>query len=422
MNGWDKEYLLNKDEYTKLFDATMQREQETNIEFLEKSLSNLLNRKVVAVANGTDALHFSLLSLGIGKGDEVLTTNFSWISTASCISMVGATPVFCDIDLNTYHMSLDSIKKMWSPKVKAIIYPHLFGSMSDTDQIKEFCKSKNIYFIEDACQSIGSSYNGKKAGTIGDISTLSFNANKVISGIAGGGAIVTDGDVEVFKKLRKHGNNEMLGYNSKMLLFNAEVINYRLKKLDEYIKGRQEVAKQYDEELKDYVTIQSSKGNNLNHNYHKYVIRLQNKQIRDKLKEKLGAKVHYENPISENKMYNNIEHRKDTTYVSKLVSDTILSLPIHPYMEKSEVNKIINTILIVLEQENDKFVNSMKKIIGDDIIDKSLINETTEDIYDYIVEKTYQWPEYIEEVEFKDKRKLKIAFNKFYENITANTK
>jgi len=133
MNGWDKEYLLNKDEYTKLFDATMQREQETNIEFLEKSLSNLLNRKVVAVANGTDALHFSLLSLGIGKGDEVLTTNFSWISTASCISMVGAIPVFCDIDLNTYHMSLDSIKRMWSPKVKAIIYPHLFGSMSDTD-------------------------------------------------------------------------------------------------------------------------------------------------------------------------------------------------------------------------------------------------------------------------------------------------
>ena len=417
--GWTKEYQLNKSDYLQLFDDVMQREQETNIEFLEKSLSEKLGRKVVACANGTDALYFSLLSLGIGKGDEVLTTNFSWISTASVISMTGATPVFCDIDILTYHMSLDSIKRMYSDKVKAIIYPHLFGNMSDTSKIKEFCQEKNIYFIEDACQSLGSSYNNIKAGTIGDISTLSFNANKVISGIAGGGAIITDGDTEIFKKLRKHGNHEILGYNSKMLLFNAEVINYRLNKLDSYIEKRQEIAKQYDEALKDFVIVQPNKGG---HNYHKYVIRLQNKKVRDKIKEKLGAKVHYENPISENKMYNNIEHRKDITYVSKIVSDTVLSLPIHPFMTQGEIDKIINTILIVLEQDNSKFVDSMKKIIGDDLFDKSLINETTEDIYDYIVEKTYQWPEYIEEVEFKDKRKLKIAFNKFYENITTNTK
>ena len=121
--------------------------------------------------------------------------------------MTGATPVFCDIDLKTYHMSIDSIKKMYSDKVKAIIYPHLFGNMSDTSTIKEFCKDKNIVFIEDACQSLGSSYNGVVAGSIGDISTLSFNANKVVAGISGGGAIITDGDTEIFKKLRKHGNN-----------------------------------------------------------------------------------------------------------------------------------------------------------------------------------------------------------------------
>ena len=421
MTGWDKEYLINKQDYLELFDKSMQKEQESNVEFLEKNLSERLGRNVVVCANGTDALHFALLSKNIGPGDEVLVTNFSWISTASVISMVGATPVFCDIDIDTYHMSFESIKKMYSDKVKAIIYPHLFGNMSDTSMIKKFCQDKNIVFIEDACQSIGSSYNGVVAGSIGDISTLSFNANKVVAGISGGGAIVTDGDTEIFKKLRRHGNNEMLGYNSKMLLFNAEVINYRLNKLDEYIEKRQKIAKQYDEGLKDYVKIQHIP-DNLNHNYHKYVIRLQNKKIRDKLKEKLGAKVHYENPISENKMYNNIEHRKDITYTSKIVSDTILSLPIHPYMDTSEVNKIIVTIQIMLDLENDKLVTNMKKVIGDDIFDKSLVNETTEDIYDYIVEKTYQWPEYIEEVEFKDKRKLKIAFNKFYENITTNTK
>ncbi|QOI69051.1 putative UDP-4-amino-4-deoxy-L-arabinose--oxoglutarate aminotransferase [Pelagibacter phage Mosig EXVC030M] len=419
MTGWDKEYLINNKDYIKLFDKSMQREQESNVEFLEKNLSKRLGRNVVVCANGTDALHFALLSKNIGPGDEVLVTNFSWISTASVISMVGATPVFCDIDIDTYHMSFESIKKMYSDKVKAIIYPHLFGNMSDTSMIKEFCQDKNIVFIEDACQSLGSSYNGVVAGTIGDISTLSFNANKVVAGISGGGAIATDGDTEIFKKLRRHGNNEMLGYNSKMLLFNAEVINYRLNKLDEYIEKRQKIAKQYDKGLKDYVVVQPNTGG---HNYHKYVIRFQNKIIRDKIKEKLGAKVHYENPISENKMYNNIKHRKDTTYTSKIVSDTILSLPIHPYMDTGEVNRIIVTIQIMLDLENDKLVNSMKKVIGDDLFDKSLINESTEDIYDYIVEKTYQWPEYIEEVEFKDKRKLKIAFNKFYENITTNTK
>ena len=424
MTGWSREYLENKDEYLKLFDSVMQKEQEQNVEFLEKSLKEITGRKyAVACSNGTDALHFALMSLGVKSGDEVLTTNFSWISTASCISMVGATPVFCEPNILTYHMDLDSIKRMYSEKTKAIVYPHLFGNMSDTKEILDFCKEKNIAFIEDAAQSLGSSLNDVRAGSIGDISTLSFNANKVIAGVAGGGAILTDDKdkAELFKKLRRHGNNEVLGYNSKMLLLNAEFINFRLKRMKEWQAKRQEIAKQYDKQLKDYVTIQSTT-NGLNHNYHKYVIRLQNKEVRDKVKEKLGAKVHYDKPLSENVMYNNINHRKDKTFISKVICDTILTLPLHPYMTQGEVDKIINTILIILEQDNDKFVDSMKKIIGDDIFDKSLINETTEDIYDYIVEKTYQWPEYIEDVDFKDKRKLKIAFNKFYENITTNTK
>src|SRR5210317_115488 len=347
MTGWDKEYLINKQDYLELFDKSMQKEQESNVEFLEKNLSERLGRNVVVCANGTDALHFALLSKNIGPGDEVLVTNFSWISTASVISMVGATPVFCDIDIDTYHMSFESIKKMYSDKVKAIIYPHLFGNMSDTSMIKEFCQDKNIVFIEDACQSIGSSYNGVVAGSIGDISTFSFNANKVIAGIAGGGAIVTDGDTEIFKKLRQHGKHEMLGYNSKMLLFNAEVINYRLDKLDWYIEKRQAVAKLYDDALKDVVTVQDNPPE-LNHNYHKYVVRFKDKETRDKVKEKLGATVHYERPLSEYPMWNNIPHRKEDKWISQEVCDTILSLPIHPYMTKEEINKVVNTILILV--------------------------------------------------------------------------
>ena len=421
---WDREYLANKEEYLKLFDDIMQREQDTNVEFLETSLKEITGRKyAIACGNGTDALHLSLISLDIKPGDEVLTSNFSWISTASCISMVGATPVFCEIDLSSYHMTLDSIKKMYSPKVKAIVYPHLFGNMSDTKDILDFCKEKNIAFIEDAAQSLGSSLNDTKAGSIGDISTFSFNSNKVISGISGGGAVLTDDKdkADLIRKLRRHGNNEVLGYNSKMLLFNARVIDFRLKKLKEWISKRQDIAKQYDKQLKDYVDIQST-SNGLNHNYHKYVVRFQNKRIRDKIKEKLNAKIHYDKPLSENVMYKNINYRKEQTYNSKIVCDTILSLPLDPYMKQEEIEKVINIIIISLEQEKNMFENNIKKLIGDDIFDINLISKTTEPIYDYIIEKIYTMPEYVQSVEFKSKEKLKIAFNKFYENLRRNTR
>jgi dTDP-4-amino-4,6-dideoxygalactose transaminase len=420
MTGWDREYLANKEAYLKIFDSAMQQEQEQNVEFLEKSLTKITGRKyAVACNSGTDALHFALISLGIDSRYDVMTTQFSWIATASCISMVGARPVFCEPNILTYHMDLDSIKREWTPRVKAIVYPHLFGSMSDTKEILDFCKEKNIAFIEDAAQSLGASLNDVKAGSIGDVSCLSFNANKVVAGIAGGGAILTDDKdkAELFRKLRRHGNNEVLGRNSKMLMLNACFINFRLKKMNEWISKRQEIAKQYDEQLKDYVTVQPTT-NGLNHNYHKYVIRLQNKKVRDMVKDRLGAKVHYDKPLSESPMYQNINHRKDKQYISKIICDTILTLPIHPYMKQEEIDEVINTILILLGHEENKFVKNMKRVLGDDLFDASLVNETTEPIYDYIVEKTYQTPGYIEEVEFKNKRKLKIAFNKFYENIT----
>jgi len=345
MTGWDREYLTNKDEYLELFDRVMQKEQETNVEFLEKNLAEITNRKYAVTCNsGTDALAYSLMSMGIKPGDEVITSNFSWISTASCISMVGATPVFCDIDLDSYHLSYNSVKRMISNKTKAIVYPHLFGNMSDLKKIKDL----GIPLVEDACQSLGSSYNGVVAGSIGDISTLSFNANKVVAGISGGGAILTDEEdrAEFFRKIRKHGNNEFLGFNSKMLLFNAEVINFRLKRMKEWQTKRQEIAKIYDNALKDLPVVTQKITNGLNHNYHKYVIRLENKTIRDKLKDRLKAKVHYDKPLSENKMYDNIQHKKDDCLNCKIVSDTILTLPLHPYLTTHEIKKMLNIIMV----------------------------------------------------------------------------
>ena len=259
MTGWDRDYLANKDEYLKLFDNVMQKENERNVEFLEKNITSIIKRKyAVTCASGTDALRFALMALDLGPGDEIMTTNFSWISTASCISMVGATPVFCDIDPDTYHLSIESVRRMYQPEVKAIIYPHLFGNISDMTEIQDFCEEKNIKLIEDACQSFGANRGGQYAGTYGDIATLSFNANKPVAGISGGGAVLLDNKTQAdfIRKLRRHGNNETLGYNSKMLVFNAEFIDFRLKRMNEWQSKRQEIAKQYDEQLKDYVTIQ----------------------------------------------------------------------------------------------------------------------------------------------------------------------
>jgi len=351
MTGWDREYLANKNEYLKLFDNVMQKENERNVEFLEKRIAKTIGRKfAVAVNSGTDALHFSLIINNIGPGDEVLVTNFSWISSASVVSMVGATPVFCDVDLETNHISVDSMKRMYSDKVKAIIYPHLFGNISDMQYIQKFCEEKNIKLIEDACQSFGANRDGQHAGTYGDVSTLSFNANKPVAGLAGGGAFLTDNKEEanLVRKLRRHGNNEVLGYNSKMLAINAEFINFRMDKMHEWQDMRFRIAKRYTNNLKNLPVIIPHVDEIVNHCYHKYVIRLENKETRDKLQKRLNANVHYPNPISENPMYKSILNRKDNCLNSQLICDTILTLPIHPYLTDDEIDKTCTSIMMTV--------------------------------------------------------------------------
>ena len=348
--GWDREYQENKKEYTELFDKFMSQTNYENTEDFEKYISKLTGRPyVVSVATATDALAFSLAVHGIGPGDEVLVTDFSWISTSSCISMVGATPVFCDIDLDSYHISLDSIKRMKTEKTKAIIYTHLFGNMVDVTDIIEYCKEHKIYFIEDAAQSIGSSFKGTQAGSVGHCSSFSFNTNKVVAGINGGGVFMTHNEskAELVKKLRRHGKDKdfsMLGYNSRMYVFNSWIIEQRLKNMLSTQKTRQDIAKRYNEAFKDLPIITQNPLEEQEHNFHKYVIRLENKDTRKKIKNALGASIHYETTLSNNSMYKNIEYRKDNCVNSSLVADTVVSLPIHAWLKEEEIQKVITTI------------------------------------------------------------------------------
>ena len=349
-DGWDREYQENKQDYLDAFDRFMSQMNYENNEDFERSFAERVGRKhCVSVASATDALHFTLLAHNIGPGDEVLVTDFSWISSSACASMVGATPVFCDIDLDSYHISLDSIKRMYSDKVKAIIYPHLFGNMTDTTEIKQFCKDKDILFIEDAAQSLGSSLHGIKAGTIGDCSVYSFNSNKVIAGINGGGVVLTDDEdiARRVKMIRRHGKDKdfsMLGYNSRMYVLNAMIIKQRLKNADRNQERRQQIAKKYNNAFADLDVVTQSMSNGLNHNYHKYVVRFKNKDTRKRVKTALNASIHYETPLSANSMYDSLNSRRDACTASKTASSTVLSLPVHAWLTDEEISNIIQTI------------------------------------------------------------------------------
>jgi dTDP-4-amino-4,6-dideoxygalactose transaminase len=349
-DGWDREYQENKEAYLDLFDKFMsQLNYENNEDFEKKFAERIGRRYVVSIANATDALHFALLSYGIGPGDEVLVTDFSWISSSSCVNMVGATPVFCDIDLASYQISFDSIKRMYSEKTKAIIYVHLFGNMVDTTEIQEFCKEKNIIFIEDASQSLGSSLDGVNAGTIGNCSVYSFNSNKVIAGINGGGVFLTDNEAVAnrVKLIRRHGKDQdfsVLGFNSRMYVLNAQIINLRLQNADHNQTRRQEIARIYNNAFTDLPVITQQMSAGLDHNYHKYVIRFEDTHIRNRVKNALRASVHYEMPLSKNSMYNGLVHRKDNCINSIIASNTVLSLPIHAWMTEEETSNIIDTV------------------------------------------------------------------------------
>jgi UDP-2-acetamido-2-deoxy-ribo-hexuluronate aminotransferase len=349
-DGWDREYQENKQAYLELFDKFMSQLNYENNEEFERNFAERVGRQyAVSVANATDALHFALLSYEIKQGDEVLVTDFSWISSAACVSLAGATPVFCDIDLDSYHMNLDSIKRMYSEKTKAIVYVHLFGNMTDTSEIQKFCKEKGIVFIEDAAQSLGASLNGIKAGTIGDCSVYSFNSNKVIAGINGGGVFLTDNEeqAKLYKKIRRHGKDsdfELLGYNSRMYVLNAEIISLRLQNMEKTQARRQEISRQYNEAFKDLPVYAQSMSAELNHNFHKYTLRFEDRETRYRVKKILGASVHYEIPLSSNSMYNQIVHRKDDCVNSKIVSDTILSLPVHAWLTENEISTIIKLV------------------------------------------------------------------------------
>ena len=226
--------------------------------FEEEAATYLGARHAIGCASGTDALHLALLAAGVGEGDEVITSPFTFIATAEAIRYVGATPVFVDIDPKTYNLHPEHVAKAITSKTKAVMPVHLFGQPADLYRLSALCESRGLLLIEDCAQSFGATLGGRQTGSIGISAGYSFFPSKNLGAYGDGGLVVTSSD-EVAAKvrmLRNHGSevryyHDAIGYNSRLDEMQAAILRVKLRHIDEFNRERRRVAHRYSEQLKD---------------------------------------------------------------------------------------------------------------------------------------------------------------------------
>lgn len=327
--------------------------QGPRVQAFEESFAIWTDTKhAVATSSGTTALHVALLAHGIGPGDEVITTPFSFIASANSILYTGAHPVFVDIESDYFMIDSAKLEKAITPKTKAIIPVHLFGQISDMDEIERIAKKHNLVIIEDACQSHGAKYKGKKVGSWGT-ACYSFYPTKNMTTIEGG--MITTNDPQVAARarlIRNHGSpkrylHDTLGFNFRMTDIQAAIGLVQLAKVDEWNQKRQENAR--------FLTDQFSKIKGVKppmvreggeHVFHQYTICVEDG--RDKLVEGLNAAgiaagVYYPIPIHQQPLYTNMGY-KDVLPVTESMALRVLSLPVHPTLTQDELETIVREV------------------------------------------------------------------------------
>ncbi len=307
-------------------------------------------KHAIAVNSGTSALYAALIAAGVGPGDEVIVPSFTFIATANVVLAVGAKPIFADIDLSTYNISVEEIRKKITPRTKAIIPVHLYGLPADMDPIMELAEEHNLVVIEDACQAHGSLYKGRKAGALGHMAAFSFYPSKIIT--TGEGGMITTNDDELAEKLRRirtHGqvkgyDSVMFGMNLRMTEINAAIGIAQMKKIESFLQRRRKNALLMTEELSslDDMIVLPTEPPGYTHNWYVYTIRLTNPSIRNKLQsylrnEGIGAMVYYPIPLHKLPLYERLGYSKISLPNSELASQSVLSLPVHPLMSEEDV-------------------------------------------------------------------------------------
>jgi len=307
-------------------------------------------RFAIGVGSGTEALWLSLLALGIGPGDEVITVPNSFMATAEAITYCGARPVFVDVDEVTYTMNPDGLRKAITSKTKALIPVHLFGQTADMEPILNIAKEYGLKVIEDACQAHGAEYNGQRAGSIGDTGCFSFYPGKNLGAFGEAGAVVTN-NPELYDKiriLRDHGQDRkyyhtQVGWNCRMDGIQAAVLRIKLRNLEAGNQRRRSHAAHYSNALCDiHEVITPATASYAQHVFHIYAIRVRN---RDRIMQQLasrqiGCAVHYPVTIHLQEAYRSLGYMRDSFPVAEKCADEYVSLPMYPELTPAQLDHV----------------------------------------------------------------------------------
>lgn len=339
------------------------------VEAFEKNFAEFCRcNNCIGVGSGTEALWIALLALGVGPGDEVITTPNSFIATAEAISFCGATPVFVDVDENTYtldpqkladYLEVNDRNSKTQNRKKAIIPVHMFGQMADMDPIMEIAKQHNMAVIEDACQAHGAEYKGRKSGTIGDIGCFSFYPGKNLGAYGEGGAVVTNSSDLAGKcaLMRDHGqshkyHHQIIGCNGRMDGIQGAVLNIKLKSLQDWNEKRRQHAGLYNEKLTGISGISTPvEASYCKHVYHIYAIRLRN---RDAMINSLAQKgifcgIHYPVPIHLQDAYEFLGLSEGSFPIAENCASQYLSLPMFPELTAEQIEYVASEIKKITE-------------------------------------------------------------------------
>lgn len=308
----------------------------------------------VGVSNGLDALHLSLLALGIGAGDEVLVPSNTYIATVLAISYVGAVPVFVEPDIHTYNIDPKKIEQAITSRTKAIMPVHLYGQACEMVEIMDIARKHRLFVIEDNAQGHGATFNGKITGSWGDANGTSFYPGKNLGALGDGGAVTTN-DMEVaqrIKVLRNYGSqekykNEVIGHNMRLDELQAAFLSVKLKYLGEWTNQRIQIATWYNTYLSDLKDIIIPVIHpDATHSFHLYVIRTEKRnELQSKLAEKgIGTLIHYPIPPHLQQAYAYLNYKKGDFPIAEELANTCLSLPIWPGMTEENVEYVSRMI------------------------------------------------------------------------------
>jgi dTDP-4-amino-4,6-dideoxygalactose transaminase len=352
------QWLSIKSEISAAINAVVESQQfilGPQVQALEEEVAEYCGtRFAVGVASGTDALLLALHAAGVGPGDEVLLPAFSFIATADCVSLLGAVPVFVDIDLSTFAIDAAQLETKITPRTRAIIPVHLYGHPADMDPINSVAQRHNLRLIEDNAQAIGAKYKDRKTGGLGDYGCISFFPSKNLGGYGDGGMIVTNSEASSthLRVLRNHGSAKKYyateqGWNSRLDEIQAAVLRVKLRHLDNWVVARRKNANLYTQLLKAAPGVVTPvEAPWAEHVYHQYTIRVIDRdRVQSALTEQnIGSTVYYPTPMHLQPVFANLNYIEGDLPQAEKAAKEVLSLPIFAELSSQQIHRVIAAI------------------------------------------------------------------------------